>query len=91
METMTVRGSWLVPTGDPPVIQHGPSTLPRTRAMSSSILVMESSRPNQSCSPGTSAILFGQVVELAPGYGRYLEKTDREMSIFRLSRRTQHE
>jgi deazaflavin-dependent oxidoreductase (nitroreductase family) len=35
--------------------------------------------------------VWRQVVELAPGYGRYLEKTDREMSIFRLSRRTQHE
>jgi hypothetical protein len=28
-------------------------------------------------------------VELAPGYGRYLEKTDREIPILRLSRRTQ--
>jgi deazaflavin-dependent oxidoreductase (nitroreductase family) len=34
--------------------------------------------------------VWSQVVELAPGYGRYLEKTDREMPIFRLSRRTQH-
>jgi deazaflavin-dependent oxidoreductase (nitroreductase family) len=33
--------------------------------------------------------VWSQVVELAPGYGRYLEKTDREMPIFRLSRRTQ--
>jgi hypothetical protein len=29
-------------------------------------------------------------VELAPGYGRYLEQTDREMPIFRLSRRSEH-
>jgi deazaflavin-dependent oxidoreductase (nitroreductase family) len=34
--------------------------------------------------------VWSQVVELAPGYGRYLEKTDRELPIFRLSRRTQH-
>ena len=34
--------------------------------------------------------VWSQVVELAPGYGRYLEKTDREMPIFRLSRRTQN-
>jgi deazaflavin-dependent oxidoreductase (nitroreductase family) len=35
--------------------------------------------------------VWSQVVELAPGYGRYLEKTDREMPIFRLSRRTQQD
>lgn len=29
-----------------------------------------------------------QVVELAPGYGHYTEKTDREMPIFRLIRRS---
>jgi deazaflavin-dependent oxidoreductase (nitroreductase family) len=29
-----------------------------------------------------------QVVELAPGYGRYEEKTDRLIPIFRLARRT---
>jgi len=34
--------------------------------------------------------VWRQVVELAPGYGRYLEQTDREIPIFRLSRRTQH-
>jgi deazaflavin-dependent oxidoreductase (nitroreductase family) len=34
--------------------------------------------------------VWGQVVELAPGYGRYLEKTDRELPIFRLSRRTHY-
>jgi deazaflavin-dependent oxidoreductase (nitroreductase family) len=34
--------------------------------------------------------VWSQVVELAPGYGRYLEQTDREMPIFRLSRRAQH-
>jgi deazaflavin-dependent oxidoreductase (nitroreductase family) len=34
--------------------------------------------------------VWSQVVELAPGYGRYLEKTDREMPIFRLSRRAKH-
>jgi deazaflavin-dependent oxidoreductase (nitroreductase family) len=33
--------------------------------------------------------VWSQVVELAPGYGRYLEKTDREIPILRLSRRTQ--
>ncbi|HEX9863703.1 MAG TPA: nitroreductase family deazaflavin-dependent oxidoreductase [Acidimicrobiia bacterium] len=33
--------------------------------------------------------VWSQVVELAPGYGRYLEQTDREMPIFRLSRRPQ--
>jgi len=30
--------------------------------------------------------VWDQVVELAPGYGRYLEQTDREMPIFRLVR-----
>jgi len=34
--------------------------------------------------------VWSQVVELAPGYGRYLEKTDREMPIIRLIRRKQH-
>ncbi len=29
---------------------------------------------------------WARVVELAPGYGSYLEKTDREIPIFRLSR-----
>jgi hypothetical protein len=29
-------------------------------------------------------------VELAPGYDRYLEETDRELPIFRLSRRTHY-
>lgn len=33
--------------------------------------------------------VWSQVVELAPGYGRYLEKTDREIPVFRLSRRPQ--
>jgi len=32
---------------------------------------------------------WDQVVELAPGYGHYLEKTDREIPIFRLVRRPQ--
>ena len=30
---------------------------------------------------------WSQVVELAPGYGRYTEKTDREIPIFRLTPR----
>lgn len=30
------------------------------------------------------AAMWGQVVEMAPGYGRYEEKTDREMPLFRL-------
>ncbi|HEX6301221.1 MAG TPA: nitroreductase family deazaflavin-dependent oxidoreductase [Acidimicrobiia bacterium] len=34
--------------------------------------------------------VWSQVVELAPGYGRYLEQTDREMPIFRLIRRPPH-
>jgi deazaflavin-dependent oxidoreductase (nitroreductase family) len=34
--------------------------------------------------------VWSQVVALAPGYGRYLEKTDREIPIFRLIRRQQH-
>lgn len=45
--------------------------------------------------PVTAEVLSGtereaqwnRVVELAPGYGRYVEKTDREMPIFRLTRR----
>ena len=31
--------------------------------------------------------VWNRVVELAPGYGSYLEKTDREIPIFRLTRR----
>lgn len=31
---------------------------------------------------------WGRVVELAPGYGAYLAKTDREIPIFRLTRRS---
>jgi deazaflavin-dependent oxidoreductase (nitroreductase family) len=34
--------------------------------------------------------VWSQVVELAPGYDRYLEETDRELPIFRLSRRTHY-
>ncbi len=34
--------------------------------------------------------VWSQVVELAPGYGRYLKQTDREMPIFRLIRRPEH-
>lgn len=30
---------------------------------------------------------WGRVVHMAPGYGAYLEKTDREIPIFRLTRR----
>lgn len=30
--------------------------------------------------------VWSRVVELAPGYARYLEKTDREMPLFRLTR-----
>jgi len=36
------------------------------------------------------ASVWSQVVELDPGYGRYVEKTDREIPIFRLIRHTQH-
>ena len=59
METETIRGSWLLPTLDLPVIQDGLSTLPRTREMPSLISVIESSQSKQSCLPGPSAILFG--------------------------------
>ena len=46
--------------------------------------------------PATAELLAGperaaawdRVVELAPGYGRYTAKTDRELPIFRLSPRT---
>jgi deazaflavin-dependent oxidoreductase (nitroreductase family) len=31
--------------------------------------------------------MWSEVVELAPGYGRYTEKTDREIPIFRLNAR----
>ena len=31
--------------------------------------------------------VWGQIVEIAPGYGRHLEQTDREIPIFRLNRR----
>lgn len=31
--------------------------------------------------------MWSRVIELAPGYGRYTEKTDREMPIFRLTAR----
>lgn len=33
------------------------------------------------------ASVWDQVVKLAPGYGRYLEQTDRQIPIFRLIRR----
>lgn len=32
--------------------------------------------------------VWDRVVDLAPGYGRYVEKTDREIPIFRLARRS---
>ena len=35
--------------------------------------------------------VWNRVVELAPGYGRYLEKTDREIPIFRLTRLQTHD
>ncbi|HEY5890838.1 MAG TPA: nitroreductase family deazaflavin-dependent oxidoreductase [Acidimicrobiia bacterium] len=41
----------------------------------------------QMLSGGERRAVWDEVVELAPGYGRYLEKTDREIPIFRLSLR----
>jgi deazaflavin-dependent oxidoreductase (nitroreductase family) len=35
--------------------------------------------------------VWNRIVELAPGYGRYLEKTDREIPIFRLTRLQTHD